>query len=275
MQLVRLSERAPARILDRSWQASQAISGVVSCVGDREFGTAALTLLNAALPLCWWSVYSLFGDRPPVMHVGGSHQVPDRTRDAFQFYRSGVYLGDRTFDSARECAGAGGAVLTHWRAEEIPRRHRGEIYTRHELKERASVVTVDNAGCLTAINLYRHERQRSFDDSELELLALLGTPLAACVGLHMRSAGLTTPVVPRPDTGATVQSPPGSGILDALPKREREVCERLLRGWTYEGVAVDLAISSGTVKTYRDRAFERLGIHHRNELFALAIGSLG
>ncbi|MDM0109256.1 helix-turn-helix transcriptional regulator [Variovorax sp. J22R24] len=275
MQLVRLSEQAPARTLDRSWQASQAIAGVVGCVGDREFGTAALKLLNAALPLCWWSVYTLFDGRPPEMYVGGSYEVADRTRDAFQFYRRGVYLADRTFDSAREYAVSGGAVLTHWRAEEIPRRHRGEIYTRHELKERASVVTVNDAGCLTAINLYRHERQRSFDDSELELLSLLGTPLAACVGLHLRNTGLQHPVAQRPDADTAVAPARGSSILGALPKREREVCERLLKGWTYEGVAADLAISSGTVKTYRDRAFERLGIHHRNELFALAIGSLG
>ena len=36
-------------------------------------------------------------------------------------------------------------------------------------------------------------------------------------------------------------------------------------------MAVDLGISAGTVKTYRDRAFDRRGIHHRNELFALAL----
>ena len=60
-----------------------------------------------------------------------------------------------------------------------------------------------------------------------------------------------------------------------LPRREREVCERLLMGWTYDGVAADLGLSAGTVKTYRDRAFERLGIHHRNELFALALAHQG
>lgn len=59
--------------------------------------------------------------------------------------------------------------------------------------------------------------------------------------------------------------------LKGLPKRESEVCMRLLRGWTYDGLAVDLGISAGTVETYCDRAFERLGIHHRNELFALAL----
>ena len=54
-------------------------------------------------------------------------------------------------------------------------------------------------------------------------------------------------------------------------RREREVCERMLKGWTYEGIANDLGISAGTVKTFRDRAFDRLGIHHRNELFALVL----
>lgn len=54
-----------------------------------------------------------------------------------------------------------------------------------------------------------------------------------------------------------------------LTGRERDVCERLLKGWTHDGIAADLRVSPATVKTYRDRAFARLGIHHRNELFAL------
>ena len=48
-----------------------------------------------------------------------------------------------------------------------------------------------------------------------------------------------------------------------------QVCLRLLHGMTYEGIASDLHISSATVKTYRNRAFARLGIHFRNQLFGL------
>lgn len=71
------------------------------------------------------------------------------------------------------------------------------------------------------------------------------------------------------------QSQPAGQLLERLPPRERAVCERLLKGWTHEGIAADLGIAAGTVKTYRDRAFERLGIHHRNELFALALQECG
>ncbi|RYF71942.1 MAG: LuxR family transcriptional regulator, partial [Comamonadaceae bacterium] len=43
---------------------------------------------------------------------------------------------------------------------------------------------------------------------------------------------------------------------------------RLLRGLTLEGIAADLDLALPTVKTYRQRAFTRLGIHFRNQLFA-------
>ena len=41
---------------------------------------------------------------------------------------------------------------------------------------------------------------------------------------------------------------------------------------TQEGIAVDLGLSLPTVKTYRNRAFGRLGIHFKSELFALLAG---
>jgi DNA-binding CsgD family transcriptional regulator len=57
----------------------------------------------------------------------------------------------------------------------------------------------------------------------------------------------------------------------ALTVREAEVCLRLLRGMTQEGIAADLGLALPTVKTYRNRAFGRLGIHFRSELFALML----
>jgi DNA-binding CsgD family transcriptional regulator len=41
---------------------------------------------------------------------------------------------------------------------------------------------------------------------------------------------------------------------------------------TQDGIASDLGLTVPTVKTYRNRAFARLGIHFRNELFALVMG---
>ena len=58
-----------------------------------------------------------------------------------------------------------------------------------------------------------------------------------------------------------------------LTPRELDVCARLLVGMTQDGIASDLSLSVPTVKTYRNRAFSRLGIHFRNELFALVMAA--
>jgi DNA-binding CsgD family transcriptional regulator len=51
-----------------------------------------------------------------------------------------------------------------------------------------------------------------------------------------------------------------------LSDRELDVCARVMTGMTYDGIAVDLGLKVPTVKTYRNRAFERMGIRFRSEL---------
>lgn len=64
-----------------------------------------------------------------------------------------------------------------------------------------------------------------------------------------------------------------SSLCMGLTPREVQVCARLLSGMTYEGVAIDLGLCLPTVKTYRIRAFGRLGIHFRSQLYPLALGA--
>lgn len=263
MLLIHFDKPGGARVSDGRERESLALAKVIGCIGQPGFGVSALGGLNQVLPLCWMSIYSLRVNQPPLFHGGGSLQLPDRTTEAFHFYRQGIYLTDHTFDAARERLQSGEAAITHCHAQEIPEKHRRGIYTRNGLRERASLVRMKNDGSLLAINLYRNERQGAFHDADIDVLGRLGEPLFSCVNLHIQLSGA--------GLDGTDDSPRLADPLQGLPKREREVCERLLRGWTHEGVAVDLGISTGTVKTYRDRAFDRLGIHHRNELFALAL----
>ncbi len=44
---------------------------------------------------------------------------------------------------------------------------------------------------------------------------------------------------------------------------------------THDGVAADLDLRLPTVKTYRNRAFQRLAFTSRNELFALVAADAG
>jgi DNA-binding CsgD family transcriptional regulator len=258
MQLLDL--RPSASMTSASEAAADALVGVIASVGERSFGTQVLEELNRWMPLCWLSVYRLFDDAPPTTHALASFEFDDGTRDSWRVYRAGLYRRDETFAAAREKVRNGDAVLTHWPASEIRAAHRQQIYSRHRLRERVSLVTGAGDAGLLAVNLYRHQEQPPFSDDAIDGLRLLGRPLLACVARHIALAEAT-------NAGSIADT-----TLVALTGREREVCERLLKGWTHEGIAADLNVSSATVKTYRNRAFERLGIHHRNELFALFAG---
>lgn len=231
-----------------------AVMRIIESMGSPEFGDVALAHLNAWMPVSWWSVFRLHENRPPSMPTSGSYRHPNNTADSWKAYRESLYRNDLTFLEAKAQARYSPEMLVHWNAKEIPQHHRERIYTRHKLQERLSLVCRDHDDGLLAINLYRHVELKPFSDAEIDAIGSAAPLLLTCVRRHLDLPGVSTET---------------NTALGILTRRERDVCERLLKGWTYEGIAADMGVSPGTVKTYRNRAFDRLGINHRNQLFAL------
>jgi DNA-binding CsgD family transcriptional regulator len=247
-----------------------AAAALVGCIARNDFATRALTEVNRALPVAWWTIYRVCDDQPPQLFTQASHAVPDIALDCWRIYRSGVYRDDTHFADACEQAGRGDTrtVMTHCLADDFGRAHREQIYAAHSLSERLSIVSAergdderaDSNDALLAINLYRHRAQPRFAPHELDTVLDFAGALLAVVQRHI-------------ELGSTHLTPAQrlQQLCPQLTQRELAVCERLLRGLTFEGIGLDLGVSAATAKTYRNRAFERLGIHHRNELFALAL----
>lgn len=208
-----------------------------------------------------------------------SHAAPDIALDCWRIYRNGVYRDDTHFAQACEHArhdehGVRGTVMTHCLAGDFGTAHREQIYAAHSLSERLSIVSAGHGGAgvgsgsgsgsghcgLLAINLYRHRAQPRFDAGELDTVLGFAGSLLAVVQRHLELSAERLPAAQR------LQQ-----LCPQLTQREQAVCERLLRGLTFDGVAADLGVSATSVKTYRNRAFARLGIQHRNELFGLVV----
>lgn len=247
-----------------------ALLGCIAHLGGPAFAEHTLASLHGAgLVVGSWSVYRVWADRQPCLHLSASAGFADTTRDCFRVYADGLYRADRSFEAV--AAGTQGLLRMH--ADEVPNAdHREAIYRRHRVLERASLATRDGDGSVFAVNLYRHENQGRFGDAELGALAAQGPLLLALVQRHValtemqRHVALTSPA-------ALAQTPrsPRQRLLArcaTLTGRELDICERLLKGWTHDGIAADLGLSVATVKTYRARAFARLGLHFRSELFA-------
>ena len=57
--------------------------------------------------------------------------------------------------------------------------------------------------------------------------------------------------------------------LAALSDRERQVCMKMLEGKKAEIIAAEIGVAASSVVTYRQRAYQKLGISSRGQLFSI------
>jgi DNA-binding CsgD family transcriptional regulator len=236
---------------------AQLLAGLIHQLGQPRFRSALLETLQPLVPAASFSVYRTGHRSVPQLFLSGSLGVPDTTRDCWQAYLSGPYRSDRTLIA--EAQNEEQPLLCHLTAQEVPAQHRARVYEAHGVAERVSVVQAREDG-LFAVNFYRHQHQLPFSDAQVADFEALAPALLALARKHVALEG-----------GEASPTQRLRALQPALTPRELEVCVRLLRGMTYDGIAADLGLSVPSVKTYRNRAFERLGIHFRNELFALVL----
>jgi len=149
-------------------------------------------------------------------------------------------------------------------ATEISNRtHREHIYEQFDLRERWSIaqrVTPDRA---LTISLLKRGDQSRLSLADIRQLIRIAPMLLAIVRRNRELApqdGIHRPHVHRQLLARNAD----------LTARELEVCALLLEGLTLYAIAGELRLKKTTVETYRDRAYRKLDIHFRNQLFALA-----
>ena len=275
-----------------SLPVSHSMSSMVRRLGEPGFAQGLLQDLEPVLPAASWSVYRTGHRCKPTLFMSASQGVPDTTQDCWWAYLAGPYRSDRTwgrmFDDIHVIVPE--TRLCHVTAKEVDGEHRARVYEAHGMAERVSVVEYESTGSVFAVNFYRHQHQLPFSDrqiGEFESVApvllelarkhiLLSRPGAHGPGTAgLASTALSAPApVPHHGTPATLANLRARLLRTQadLTDRELDVCARLLQGMTQEGIAADLGLVLPTVKTYRNRAFARLGIHFRNELFARVLG---
>lgn len=254
----------------RQWTPSssthtvQALQGLIGLMGQAEFETSLLGHLQPLVPAASYSIYQTGHGCEPTRFMSASLGIPDTTRECWNAYLSGPYLSDRTLTVQNTSTDS--LVLCHITAPEVPAQHRARVYEAHGMAERVSIVQRQNAA-IFAINFYRHEHQRPFSDGQLSDFESLAPVL---LSLTQKQIELTRPRQVKRNTSEWTSRL--QQLAPGLTTRELEVCARLLTGMTQEGIATDLGLSLPTIKTYRNRAFGRLGIHFKSELFALIAG---
>jgi DNA-binding CsgD family transcriptional regulator len=116
------------------------------------------------------------------------------------------------------------------------------------------------------VNFYRTVDQGKFTRSETARLASLVPALTAIVARHCQAQDVVAPVKKLENLFATADR------FARLAAREKEVCLRILSGYSSEAISTELGVSLHSTFTYRKRAYEKLGISSQNELFGIVLG---
>ncbi|MGQ0686741.1 helix-turn-helix transcriptional regulator [Bradyrhizobium sp.] len=117
------------------------------------------------------------------------------------------------------------------------------------------------------VNFYRITSQGGFRREEVQRLMAVAPAVSAAVARHFQHAEAADGDPAQRLKLLFANAAP----FAALTGREKEVCLRILSGFSSEAIASELGISLHSALTYRKRAYEKLAISSQNELFAIVL----
>lgn len=246
-------------------------SGLIDSLGEADFGRSVITRINDLVAVDFFSVYQLDTQATPRMFLSSSRSGDDVSDDCFRSYQHRLHTQDHTFDAAKSLLGNDGVVMAYAHQSHFAPPHRAAIYARHGIQDRLSVVCQADDNLVLATNFYRFQSQPMFGSADVDAVQSVAQSVAACIAKHVSLESRFRPVS-TPDLATLVQGL--ASVCPRLTTRELDVCTGLLLGRTYDGIAAELGLSVATVKTYRARAYDKLGINFRSQLFGLASGLL-
>lgn len=209
--------------------------------------------------------------RPEVLH----HTLePEGARHYLDRYLAGPYLLDPLYQLALSPTKPG---ICRYRDETPDRFHSSEYYRQycertHLGDEMDYLVDIDSG---SALALVVARRERKFTRAEIARLRQI-QPV-----VHAGMYNAWTNHSSQNDAGAREQDVHrrltecfenfGAG---RLTDREREITQRLLRGYSTKAIAGQLGIAPGTVMVHKRNLFSKLGITSQYELFSKFIDAL-
>jgi len=249
----------------RDWRTPIAVTPayerLLATMGTEEFGGAA----RAAVISVTASIRRLY-----------LFEVQGRASADLQYFSGEAGLGDLipvylkcylpldpVHEAFRAAPGRNDMALQRVRPAEIaPACFRRKFFDDAGIVERVSIVQC-GADSWRVMNVARHERDGCFSDVEIDALVGLACLILPMLTVSRGNTGLSRRLSVEEFEDRFARRCP------ALTGRERQVCARAAIGMTVEATALDLGVAKTSVLTYRQRAYQRLGITSPFELSAL------
>lgn len=249
--------------------ATADISPAVLAIGRPSFPQALIDTLRRAGGVGHCMVFTFDGERAArcLLDIGN---IPTGA-DLGQAYAGHFHLADPNRETIfRQRAPCSPIVLPVFARRMYGARYRRIFFEESKIVDKFATAIWVERTCFY-VNFYRTDAQGRFTPTQLGRLLQLSPAIGAAVARHFQpGAAADSGTEPDPFdklAGLFATRAP----LTRLTAREREVCLRILAGFSSEAISADLGIGLHSTITYRKRAYEKLGISSQNELFAVAL----
>ena len=186
---------------------------------------------------------------------------------ASQYIDTGLWQGDQAFKGTRDQVLRKSPFMQRLDIRDLPHSElRHMIYESNHIRQRLLLCGDGNRGG-PVLSILRSDRRGCFSNDETMRLQAVAEVLLSVLSKHnefaWRHDTLSSALKSLETIEACLRCAP-----EQLPRRECEVCARIIYGIGTGGIALDLDIGEQTVNTYRKRAYQRLGISCERELLA-------
>ena len=229
------------------------LSACVATVGTEEFNPHFLKLIESVIRADQCTVFSYRSSRP-ICYLSYNERHKKSAKNLTQKYLRDGFTQDplnSIINEVRESKNVRVLDFDNLKPS-MTDDYLKTYFTGNGMADKISVIAANNVDVI-GMNFYRFEENGRFFRSDPKLRKQFWEAIVRIVLLHFSSA-----------RAADITSP-----LHSLSTREKSICEAMLRGLTADAIAWELGISSSTVKTYRRRAYEKLGINSKSALFEL------
>jgi len=252
----------------------EGLTQLCRCIGTAEFESCLLKLLNKVTPVDHCVVFTFGNEGAGHLFTHGRMRVEEAQQLADDYVKT-FHQQDPNFEQISD---AKTGCETHL----IPQvtdtcqdtAYQNHFFDRHDLIDKASTIGKLEQGSVYC-NFYRMGRSGAYSEKDWQLLETILPLVTTLISAHYRilQSGPGDPGRPHRNARSLVHNIISKSVppFSQLTPREREVCERILLGYTSVGIGLDLNIAQSSVVTYRRRAYEKLDISTQNELFSLCL----
>jgi len=272
-QLIKLFKSHPA-----FGEYIRSIAGVVRSLGTHEFESELMTFLSEVVPVDHCAVFT-YSDRGDAGHLFTHSKMPaSEAEELARDYVEKFHSQDPNFSKMMEENESD--YFRFKRADfevDYDPTYYNHFFDRSGLIDKVSAVARVEDGRVYC-NFYRMKGSSIYTEEDWlilkDLMPLAATLTAAHYDLASERGDLymdngSENIVKKSIVHNVISK--DVPVFNVLTKREREVCERILTGYTTTGIGLDLNIAPTSVATYRKRAYSKLQISSQNELFNLCL----